>query len=154
MTQTPHKLDVFECLRQIDAKNIEFYDKLPTTSQKGFYPVVVTRWVYGSPHNLQIMLLNEAVNPYMFVLGKHPGLLFKLLTTTTVAKTKYKWKAKHQETSRPVSIKIIADYYNISKREAKLHLNNFTVDDLTEMCNDMGYQIEEIKKLKLEFKKL
>lgn len=150
-----YKLDIFNCLSQINKKNIHFYDNLPEENKKGFLPLIVMRWLYRSPHELQVILLNQIVNPYIFSLGKHPRLIYKLMTTTAVqANTNYIWKSKKQEINLPMTLGIIAKFYNISKREAKLHLDSFTSEDIFSMGEDIGMQIEDLKKLKQELKKI
>lgn len=155
MKSKEYKLDIFDCLLQIDKKNIHFYDNLPADKQKAFMHVVIMRWLYGSPHDLQTILLNRTVNPFIFTLGKHPSLLYKLMTTTAVQiKTTYRWKPKPRDLALPISLNIVAKFYEISKREARLHLSNFSAEDILNMGEDIGMQIEEIKKLKLELKKI
>lgn len=155
MKPKEYKLDIFECLSQISKKNIHFYDNLTDEQKKGFLSLIISRWIYGSPHELQILLLNHAINPYIFALNKHPRLIYKLFTTTSVRpNTVYRWKSKHQDIKYPLSINIISKYYGISKRESILHLPNYTAADILNMSNDIGLQPDELKNLKLELKKM
>jgi len=155
MKSKEYKLDIFECLSQISKKNIHYYDNLSDEQKKGFLSLIISRWVYGTPHELQILLLNQVVNPYLFSLNKHPSLIYKLLTTTSVRpNTVYRWKAKQQDIKFPLSINVISKYYGISKREAILHLPNYTAPDILTMCADIGLQTDELKNLKIELKKL
>ena len=149
-----YKLDIFNCLSQIDKKNIHFYDNLSIDQKKGFIQLIIMRWLYGTPYDLQVILLNQFVNPYIFSLSKHPGLIYKLMTVTAVKPTRHTWKPKPTNLNFPLSLTVIANYFEISKRTAKLHLPLLCSDDILNMGLDLGMQSEEIKKLKLELKNI
>ena len=156
MSQTEYKLNIFDVLSQIDKKNIHFYENLPDDKKKAFSPFLAFRWLYGTPHDLQVVLLNQCLNPsYLTHCCKHPDLVYKLFTVTSVkAKTAYKWRPKNQETGFPLALDTIAKYYDISKRIAKLHLPTFSAEDIMNMGDYIGLQGDEMKKLKTELKKL
>jgi hypothetical protein len=152
MADKEYKLDIFELLNQIDKKNILFYSNLKEDEKKGFLPTITLRWLYGTTHELQILLLNHLVNPYIFNLSKHPNLIYKLFTTTAIKSTRYKWKPKLKDTKFPLSYNIISKYFEISIREAKMHFSNFTSNDIILMAKDIGIQNDDIKKIKQELK--
>lgn len=155
MAETTRKVDIFECLNHIDRKDRHFFKNLSNESKPGFQPVVVMRWVYGSPHPLQHILLNIAVNKYLFALSSHhPDLVYRLLTTTAVkSKTSYKWIPKSAKvTTYPLSLQAISDALNISLRESELHLRQFDSNDILALATAAGWQPDEIKKLKAERK--
>lgn len=140
------KLDIFDVLRNINNKNYHYLDQVEDPS--AFTPFVVHSWISSSTDPLQIMLLDEFVNKRYFKLSAHPDLLYKLFCITARNKNmKYNWLYKKQSSNDALTI--IAEYLKCSKREAKLHIDSFTLDDIKEMADELGYQPAEIKKLKL-----
>jgi len=148
------KLDIFDLLSRINNPRAgDIYSQLSEDEKKGFAPLVVMRWMSGTSDERQIMLLNEFVNPYVFALGKHPHLLMMLLQVASSKTPKrYQWlgiksKKKNQET-----MKVVADYFDMSEREVKT-LNPFPPEaEVIQMAEELGWQKDEIVKLKKEFK--
>ena len=143
------KLDIFELLSRIDKRNSgDIYSSLSEDEKKGFAPLVVMRWMSGTNSIDQILNLNENVNPYVFKLGKHPHLLMQLLQTASDKKSKrYTWLPMAKKSSEESKLKIVAEYYNMSLREAKL-LPKIPDEDIISMAESLGYQKDEITKLK------
>lgn len=150
-----YKLDIFEVLRQIDKGNSTFYDNLSENEQKAFVPLVTMRWLSGTPSTAQIEILNQFINPYVFSLYTHRALLFKLLTLARSNKSqRYKWiPAKKSGGSQPVTLKVICEYYKCSSRVGKQYIEIIEEEKILKMAELLGYQKEEITKLKTELKK-
>lgn len=148
-----YKLDIFDTLKQIDKKDITFYDNLPDEAKKGFAPIVITRWFSsGSPYQLE--LTSTILNPMVFRLYKHPGLMYKLMVASSDGKSKrYSWiKKKSKDKSSPMTVSAISEYYVCSKFDALRYKQRLTQDDVLEMAEDLGYDKDQIKKIKAEFK--
>lgn len=147
------KLDVFGLLSKIDNPNSgDIYKSLSEDEKKGFAPLVVQRWLSGTSASQQIMLLNEFTNPVIFALGKHPHLLMQLFQACSSKTAKrYYWlsttpkKKKNEETK-----KVIMQYYELSSREYSAITVLPKPEELLEMANKLGWQNEEINKLKKE----
>ena len=146
-------LDIFQVLSQIDKKNIGFYSLLTPAEQKAFVPVVITRWLTGTYIKLQVVLVNELINPYLFSLYKHPELLYKLMTICVDGKSqRYAWnKVLSRTISKPLATKTIQQYFNYSSREAEKSLNILAPDDVVAMAEELGWQNEDINKIRKEF---
>jgi hypothetical protein len=139
------KLDIFDVLRNINNKNFNYLDQVEDPS--AFTPYVVHGWLSSSTDPLQIMLLDEFVNKRYFKLAAHPELLYKLFCITARNRNmQYKWLYKKQANND--ALNIVSEYLQCSKREAKLHIDSFTINDIKEMAEALGYQPAEVKKLK------
>lgn len=142
------KLDIFEVLNNINAKNYNYLDSLDPDVSKQFTPYVVLSWLSSSTDPLQIMLLQEFVNKRFFQLSNHPKLLYRLFCITANNRNmRYNWMYKKQAKSDRVDI--LSKYFNCSTRVAKLYDPLYSSDDITKMVESLGYQSAEIKKLKL-----
>lgn len=147
------KVDIFEVLKHIDKKDITFYEKLTDEQKKSVVPLLTMRWLSGGTA-LQTQLANAIVNPLVFRMYKHPGLLYKLMVACSDGKERrYSWiKKKSKDKSSPVSAEVIAAYYKCSKKDAIRYKKRLTVDDVIEMADAIGYDKEQIQKIKAEFK--
>lgn len=149
---TERKLDIFHTLSEIDKKNIEFYSTLSQEEQKGFFPIVVIRWLSGTSSKLQVMLINELVNPFVFSLYKHPNLIYKLMTVCTNKKhQKYDWiKKLSPKTTHPLTTKSIQEYFHYNSRDANEAINILESEDIISMAEEMGWQDEDVNKMRKE----
>lgn len=150
-----YKLDIFDLLSKIsNSKSGDIYATLSDDEKKGFAPLVVMRWLSGTSDEQQIILLNEFVNPKVFTLGKHPHLLMQLLQSSNSKTTKrYQWLGIKSKKKNVEAMKVVQEYFNMSLREVKL-LNPFPSEtEVLEMAELIGWQKDEISKLKTEYKK-
>jgi hypothetical protein len=150
-----HKLDIFRVLKQADLKNAEFYEKLTEEEQKAFQPFLATRWLSGTYSARQVFFLNEIVNQLTFSLAPHKNLLWKLLTICTSGKPqRYVWNKLPSKVavSRPVSTKMVADYYGYSKRDAQDALECLSGNDVLDIAESLGVQAEDLSKVRKEYK--
>jgi hypothetical protein len=105
----------------------------------------------GTSDQAQVIRINEFVNPYVFSLGSHKELLFKLLATaSTGSSRRYSWAKGPTSIQARSTIEVLRQYYNCSSREAKLHLQAVKKDDLLLMGDSLGWTKDEMKKLKDE----
>lgn len=154
---TERKLDLFKLLDAINKKKITYYKELSEEEQKEFVPLVITRWLSGTSDIGQLVFLNEIVNPFIFDLAKHKELLYMLMTVCTNGKfKKYVWKKAKGKAipSMPVSIGVLKQVFSYTTKEALDVVSIFNVNDIIEHAEFLGYEKEEISKIKTEFKKL
>jgi hypothetical protein len=148
-----YKLDIFGLLADISSsKSGDIYSKLSDDERKGFSALVVMRWLTGTSDERQIVLLNEFVNPCVFTLGKHPHLLMLLLQAAN-SKTgkRYQWLGVKSKKKNLETLKVIQEYYEMSARESRLMNPLPTESELIQMAEELGWQKDEIAKLKKEF---
>jgi hypothetical protein len=147
------KLDMFETLKQIDKRNITFIDDLEPDVKKQFVPLLTMRWLSSGTQS-QLRLNNAILNPLVFKLHRHPALLYKLMVATSDGKSKrYNWiKKKSKDKSAPTAVAAISTYYQCSKKDAIRFKPRLSVDDVVEMAEEIGYDKEQIKKIKTELK--
>jgi len=145
-------LDIFSLFEKINAGERDFYDKLTAEEKKQFSALIFMRWLSGTNDACQIVLLNNLVNEHVFNLGKHPSLLSKLLVVATTRKQKrYQWlKANSKAAKTEERFKILNRYYGLSSKEAKQQLELLKAEDYLELAAELGYQKDEIEKLRKE----
>lgn len=154
MAAKEYKLDIFDLLNKLNSKSSgDIYAKLSTEERKGFAPLVVMAWMSGTSDERQIMLLNEFVNKYVFVLGKHPHILMQLLQVASSKTPKrYQWISVKGKAKKNQTLKVIQEYFDMSERESKLMNPQPSPEELMAMAEELGWQSDEINTLKKELK--
>lgn len=150
---TERKLDIFRVLKALDEKDVEFYASLTTEEQKAFQPFLVMRWLSGTYSKQQVFLINELVNPYAFDFREHKELLWYLLTICTSGKSqRYVWNKSSATTpTASNAIQAIQEYYQYSRRDAERALKILTQDNVIQIAEELGWQDDEINKIRKEF---
>lgn len=135
------RLDIFTLLGEIDRENTKYLETLPEELSKTFSAYVTMLWIRGasSNRNAHIVLTDEIVNPYVFALGKHPILLYKLLTVANGygEKTYYKF-LKNETKYNTEHLNAIMTKFNYSKREALDVIKLFSEQELEEIVDSLG----------------
>ena len=144
---------MFGLLAQMDSKNVEFYDQLDEDTKKEFHPLVAMRWA-SSKSGDQLILLNELVNPVVFRSDYSPSVLYKLMTACSDGKkAKYTWiPKKKKDKTFNLSTQAISEYYKCSEKDARIYRKRFSLEEVLEMADDLGYDSETVKKIKAEYK--
>lgn len=145
-------LDIFALFDKINAGDHNFYDKLTPEQKKEFSALIFMRWLSGTSDSAQLVMLNNFVNEYVFNVSKHPALLAKLLVVSTTRKQKrYSWlKFNPKAVKCEERLKVLNCYYGISFREARQMLELLKPEDYLEIASELGYQKDEIEKLRKE----
>ena len=147
-------LDIFHLLGQIDKKDTLFYSKLTDEQRKAYSPLVSMRWMSGTSDERQIIYLNELVNRFVFNMGDHKELLFKLqCAASSGTPRRYNWMAaKTSGGKKNKGLDIVMQYYDYGVREGKAAMALLGSEDILLMAEELGYQKEELAKLKKEQK--
>lgn len=147
-------LDIFDVLNKIHSKDIAYFEGLDKDTLKKISPLVLMRWMSGVKCQNQIILLNEIVNPMIFNLQHHQMLLLYLLATCSTGANRSKWikVSNKKKDSYPNSLEVVMSYYGYSKLKAIDTLPIIPNDVILELAYDLGYQEDDIKKLKKELK--
>lgn len=156
-TKKPPALDIFRVIKHVDVKDIDFYRSLTDEERKAFAPVVISRWLSGTSNPQHVILLNEFVNPFIFVnhiQRNHKELIWLLYTITGSGKSaRREWiAAPKREYNRPVSTKIVAQYYGYNLSHGSDALSCLTGNDVLDIAEDMGVQPDVIKEIRKEWK--
>lgn len=150
------KLNLFDVLKRIDNKQVDFYGNLTDDERKEFHPLVIQRWMSGCNDPYQINALNEFVNPYVFDFGKdHKELLAKMLVACSSGQPKrYKYIKANTRTGYkyPTIVDVICRYYQTTHRHAKTYVTLLRDDAILGFADELGVQKDELKKLKKELK--
>jgi hypothetical protein len=148
------KLDIFKLLGMINDPNSgDIYSKLTEDEKKGFAPLVVMRWLSGTKDRAQIVALSNFANRYIFSLGKHPHLLMRLLQACS-SKTggRNYWLATKNGTKSALRNQVLMDYFEYTASEVRAMLVFPSEEQIVQMAEELGWQKDEITKLKKELK--
>lgn len=149
MSRDKDAFDLFAGLESLTAGNFEWYAKLSDEGKKAAAPFVIMRWLSGTSDAAQIVRLNTYANQYMFSLGAEKELLFKLLAATTTRRPKrYYWQKPPGSKVKKLSLEVAKEYYGWSAREASMQ--EIDKNDLLEMAAEIGWDNDQISKLKKE----
>lgn len=145
------KLDIFRLLSDIDRGDYTLYRSLTEEERKGFAPLVVMRWMSGTSDESQIMALNQFANRFTFPLGKHPELLMQVLSACSSKKQRrYNWIGVKGGKKKSLATDVVQEYFDYSSQEMR-KLDEFPpASEIMEMAESLGWQKEDIAKLKKE----
>jgi hypothetical protein len=153
------KVDIFKAFDRLSALDLNFWDSLTDGQRKQISPYVFTLWMKSTPSDAQILYLNEFINPHLFTsLKNNEDIAFMLLALSTRGhKHRYSWKAAHSAKkgkSKKEGVKnVLKEYFQESERNIQYYLDRLTLDEFLEICDALGIQDDEKKKLKKEFEK-
>ena len=150
------RVEIFKLLGSLSKKNTGFYDALSDEEKRTVAPLIVQRWLSGTDSARQIYFLNELVNPFVFSLHRHPDLLIKLMTVCTPGRfQKHNWKKAltKKKTNTPLAVRVIRETFGYNTLDAIEALPLLTNPDILAYAEDLGFQPDEIRKLKAELKK-
>jgi hypothetical protein len=153
MAEKKYKLDIFKILERLSLKDTEFFNELSEEDMKSLHPLVLMRWMSGTAEARQVFFLNELVNPLVFPLTKHKGLLLKLLMISGPGKIKrYNWmKAKGKKTSStPKCLELVKEIYGYNTSDAIDALKILKDSDILSYAEYLGRQPSEIKEIQKE----
>lgn len=144
--------DLFDALATLSSGDLQWYDNLSSEDKKAASPFVLCRWLTGTSDQAQLIRLNTFVNPYVFSLGHEKALLFKLMAAACTGKSRrYNWlKAPGTKSATKLRLEVIEHYYDVTPREASLYAANISGEDIMEMAEGLGWDTDELKKLKKE----
>jgi predicted house-cleaning noncanonical NTP pyrophosphatase (MazG superfamily) len=150
---TKFSLDIFKVLSDIDRGDLTLYRKLSDDEKKGFPPLVVMRWMTGTSDQAQIVSLNTFANRFIFPLGKHPELLAQLLSAcSSKQQRRYGWLGIKSGKKKTLSRQAVQEYLEYSSQEMRKLEELPPDDEIIEMAEALGWQKDEIAKLKKELK--
>lgn len=143
--------DLFAGLSSLSKGNMNWYKSLSPEAQKQAHPYVIARWMVGTSDVAQLIRINTFVNPYLFTLPEEKDLLFKLLAASATGNTyRYKWMKPPGSSTAKISAEVVSRYYDVTLREGELYLFNHDSADVMEMAEALGYDKDELTKLKKE----
>jgi len=155
MMAKEYKVNLFGFLDSLDMKSPVYFKNLSEEQKKEIHPLVAMRWLTGSNDSMQIYLLNELVNPFVFSLGKHKELLVNLMAISgqKVNRRHHKFiKVKKAQTTAPNALKVIKQFLNYSTRNALEALKIISDEDILSFAEQLGKQQPEISVIKRELK--
>lgn len=142
------KLDIFEILKRIDNFDVDYFSDLPQDTEKTLQPLVVMRWLSGTKDTKQISRINSIINPFVFSLHKEKKLLTRLLLCCSTSKKMYSWNKRKKQERSSLRSQLIQEYYDCTHKEALIYEKTASLEDLVSMAEEIGYDNEQIKKLK------
>ena len=150
-----HKLDIFGLLRKINSpSSTDIYPSLSDHEKKGFFPLVVMRWLSGTNNEAQILALNDFANKAIFPLGKHPHLLMQLLQACSPKTGGHSTWLGIKGGSKKTQLRnqVVMEFFDLSINEIRAMTVFPTNEEIIGMAEEIGFQDDEMKKLKKEIK--
>jgi hypothetical protein len=155
-----YNLDLWKLLQNVDENNLTYYDELTDAERAEFQPLIIARWASavldGNPNaEYYIDAVNQIVNQYIFSLGKHPDLLWKLIASCGAGeKQRHVWiKAPSKLVTNKFDQLILQLNPSLSDMELELVKRNFTRDKLVHLCRGLALEDAETNKIIEEYKK-
>jgi hypothetical protein len=148
------KVNIFEALSAINKKDTHYFsDRLDDDQKKAYAPLLVMRWLSGCDDPLQVIQLNEFVNPHVFKLQRHKELLHRLMcASATDPYRRYQYPKVIKEKTTPTAVKVIQMIQGCNSEQARDILKITSNEDVIEMAESLGYEKAELTKLKKELK--
>ncbi len=155
MSTKKFKYDVFEVLTKISTKDREYFENLSEEQWKHIQPLVLLKWMLGTPDPAQLYLLNQFVNPHVFEMYRHPKMLvYGMMACAPGRFTKYRWfkSAGKGNSSMPTCNKLLQEVYHYNESKAGDALPLLSDEDILQLADEAGRQPDEIKLIKKELK--
>lgn len=151
-----YRFDLFKgLLPDLNKKKLDYYDSLPEEGKKEVQPFVLLRWLTGTKDKVQVILLNEFVNPYVWSIGyKHKNLMMKLLTACNSGRPQfYSWIKYSQKKPSNIILDVIKEYFDYSTTRAAEVLPLLSHTDIIGYASALGRQTDELKRIKERLQK-
>lgn len=145
-------LDIFKLLSDLSSK-ADAYAKLSDDEKKGFAPIVVQRWLSGTKDERQVIALNTFANPHVFSLGRHPHLIARLFQAcnSKVAR-RYFWLGVKGKKKHALVDEVHKQHFQWSSNELRKQQLRMSEDEVLAAAEGLGWQKDELAKLKKELK--
>jgi hypothetical protein len=150
------KLELNRVLKNLDAKNKNFYDELDEEERKGFSPFLMLRYTsavdsagMAGLDEYVLRATNKWVNPNFFDLKAHPKLQWQLLTTTVpgFGPMRHSWikPLGNKKTSNDrLREFLIEEFPSISNQELDIMTAINSKEELIDYATSTGLQDKEI----------
>lgn len=149
------KLTIKEEMRAIDTKNRDWYGSLTSEERKKIGIWVLMRYLSSVKHNVKdfeehyLTFANDIVNVHHNALRHHPQLQFQLMQAIGIGTVQYHpWVPPGKKGTESKLFKVMRTLrpeYNDD--EIEIFILQHTVEELTEMFEELGYDKKEIKKI-------
>lgn len=138
------KNDIFNILSKIDVGDISAYDSI----EKEFSPFMAMKWMASCKDPQRILATNQLLNLCVFNLHREKKLLYFLACCISDGERKrYNWIKRYKNVDT-TKANLISEFFSITEKEAKTGLWKYATEDYLEMAQELGYNNDEIKKIK------
>ena len=136
-----------------DPNSKDIYSALSEEQRKAVSPLVVMRWLSGTKDQRQIIALNTFANKFTFPLAKHPHLqMLVLQACSSKTNGRGSWIGIKGGTKTTLRNEVLSEYFDYSINEIRAMTVFPTDDEIILMAEELGWQRDEIAKLKKEQK--
>ena len=124
------KLDLFGSFKKLNSFDFDFWQNLSDEEKKQASPYVFLMWMQNSNNDMQVIYLNEFVNPYLFNSFKdNHDLAFTMLSLSTRKKqNRYQWVKRpsiKSSSAKLTNVKnVLKEYFEESERNIKYYLDS------------------------------
>lgn len=149
------KLSIKEEMRSIDEKDRAWYDSLTDEEKKKLGIWVLMRYLSNVKHDIKdfeehyLNFTNELVNVHFNTLRHHPQLQYQLMQAIGIGISQFHpWIAPGKRGTESKLYKIIREQRpDLNDDEVDIYISMHTVEDITDMLEELGYDKKEIKKI-------
>jgi hypothetical protein len=153
VSERKFKLDIFDLLRRVDAKEADIYSRLSADERTGFSALIAQRWLSGTKDTGQVIALANFSNRAVFSLARHPHLQLLLLQACASGRQhRYAWLPFGPKTGHRLYDKAVMEFLGVSNRELRQLDPQPTSAEAIEMATQLGWQKEELAALEKELK--
>lgn len=145
------KLDIFaDILTPLGSKSAkQVWETLGADKQKQVQPFVVQRWLSGVADGSRIIALNATSNRVLFD-QEVSGLMLLTMMKEAMGRNsrlRVSFPRARQMDNDGLKVKVVAEYYEQSMREARLTMATLKKADYIEMAEELGWDTTQIKEL-------
>lgn len=136
----------------MDSFDIEYIDSLPENEKREINNYMLLRWMACSDDRDKLLRLAALPNKTIFALSQYPALGTHLIASCgTGSKDSLRWRKKvYDKPTRPETVKLLMEYYNMSRTDAEKDAKLMNLDSMIEIAEDLGKD-HILNKLRKEF---
>lgn len=139
-------------LKAIDTNQLDFYEKLTDSEQKGWSAWTAMRWassVSGTSTYHYLLMVNSLVNTDFNTLRHHPNLQWKLLSVCGVGHTvKHTWIAPPKQKKKSKVLGFLLERFPESNpKDLEQWSRTISAQRVKELAIDWGMDPKDIKQL-------
>lgn len=134
------KPDLFELLKRIDLGDYQYISSMSDAEKKSVPPFILLKWMAFTDDKNKMLMLASAANQQLFKLYRFPDLCYNLLCVSGTNNPEfYKWrKRKVVATTRPITVRLLKEYYKIGTTEATEDSILMNLDSMLAIVDALG----------------
>ncbi|WGH49827.1 hypothetical protein [Alishewanella phage vB_AspM_Slickus01] len=129
--------DLFDFFDRMNKGDFDHVDKMTDEEVKKLSPYVLLMWTRGAKNpqtkHIHVILTSLYCSDKVYTLAKHPRLLLKLFIAANCDIDNTRYSFMKQNRVHDKSLKMIADFYDVTLSDAEEYKRLLSVEDITEL---------------------